>query len=115
MKTHKAITKTQAGEITTWIVSDVSYLTFRIVAFRMDANYAKKNNNGHQIYELNVEAFDPESFGWKTIIKNNDFSDEDVKAMLDSDNILEEIKDFLQTFFGIRMYNDANTNESLPF
>lgn len=119
MKTHKAITKTSSGEITTWIVVDDSFnfMTFRIVLFKMDEEYAKKNNDGNQTFDLQIEAFDRESFGWKTLIKSNDFSNEELKAMIEGNDILGELKDFLITFFGIRMYNDVNQEEDdeLPF
>lgn len=111
MTTHKTTTKTLTGEITTWIVSDPNCLTFRVAVFKMDADYAKKYNDGKQIYDLHVEAFNPDSSEWKSIIKTNDFSNDEIRAMIESDNVLVEVKDFLRTFFGIRMCMDDKGDE----
>jgi hypothetical protein len=106
MKTHKATTQTPDGEITIWIVSDPNCLTFRVSTFKMGENYVYEHNNGHHVYDLHVEAFDQDSFEWKDMIKTNDFSNDEIKAMIESDNVLVEVKDFLRTFFGIRMCMD---------
>lgn len=106
MMTHKSKIKTANGEITTWLVFDAGCLPFRVIAYKMDEDYAKKNNAGYQTYDLNVEAFDTDSFEWKKLIKSCDFSDEEVKSILEGENILGEIRDLLRSLFGIRMYTD---------
>lgn len=106
MQTHKATIKSGSGEITTWIIHDLGCMPFRVVTFKMDAEYAKEYANGHQDYNLNVEVFDNKSLEWKPLVRETDFSDEELEAMIEGGSILGEIKDYLATFFGIRMYND---------
>ena len=98
MEIHKAENQTYAGKITTYLVNtDRIQGPIRVSIFNMSKEYAKETENKSPIICMSVDVFTKN--GWMSVVSQNDFSDEEVRDMIDNHHVIETVVQFLEKFF----------------
>ena len=89
------------GEVTTFIVRGKDTATFRIVSYKMGEAFAVEHRVRRVQRSIAVSIWDGACLEWKEIVPAGIFTYGDMELMQDKGQMLEKVKEFLETFFGI--------------
>ena len=107
-KVKKTVLETVSGTLHNWLVKgDRSEYTFRINVFVRKPSLDQSETTHYELW-ADVCCLTP--MEWVSIIKTTDFSDSEVKRMVDGKTVLHEVGEFIGGFYELEFPELSDEN-----